>query len=136
MRLNSGYERSAASRNDPRVVQMQHFVEHDVFEREAGRTRVVEDAYPGFNTLSQQTFWDAATRKVILDRVHKVPPIRFFTRLRLTWLRQSAIGFCRIAMRRTRFPFCHGSMSDCTKIGMRAIALRICRRTGKPIAWV
>ena len=35
--------------------------------------------YPGFNTLSQQTFWDAATRKVILDRVHKVPPIRFFT---------------------------------------------------------
>jgi hypothetical protein len=35
--------------------------------------------YPGFSTLSQQTFWDAATRKVILDRVHSVPSIRFFS---------------------------------------------------------
>jgi hypothetical protein len=35
--------------------------------------------YPGFSTLSQQSFWDAATRKVVVDRVAKVPPIRFFT---------------------------------------------------------
>ncbi len=35
--------------------------------------------YPGYSTLSQQDFWDAATRKVVLDRVNKVPPIRFFT---------------------------------------------------------
>jgi hypothetical protein len=35
--------------------------------------------YPGFDTLSQQEFWDEATRSVVLDRVHNVPPIRFFT---------------------------------------------------------
>ena len=35
--------------------------------------------YPGFSTLSQQAFWDEATRKVVLDRVHNVPPIRFFS---------------------------------------------------------
>lgn len=35
--------------------------------------------YPGYHTLSQQAFWDAATREVILHRVNNVPPIRFFT---------------------------------------------------------
>jgi len=35
--------------------------------------------YPGFNTLSQQSFWDEATRKIVLDRVENVPPIRFFS---------------------------------------------------------
>ncbi len=35
--------------------------------------------YPGFSTLSQQPFWDEATRKTVLDRVEHVPPIRFFT---------------------------------------------------------
>jgi hypothetical protein len=35
--------------------------------------------YPGFHTLDQQKYWDAATRKVVLDRVANVPPIRFFT---------------------------------------------------------
>ncbi|GAC1447726.1 MAG: hypothetical protein PVSMB4_03740 [Ktedonobacterales bacterium] len=34
--------------------------------------------YPGFNTLSQQAFWDEATRTVVLQRVNDVPPIRFF----------------------------------------------------------
>ncbi len=35
--------------------------------------------YPGYRTLSQQKFWDAKTREVILDRVNNVPPIRFFS---------------------------------------------------------
>jgi Gluconate 2-dehydrogenase subunit 3 len=35
--------------------------------------------YPGFQTLSQQAYWDEATRKVVLARVQQVPPIRFFT---------------------------------------------------------
>ncbi|GAC1391127.1 MAG: hypothetical protein NVS4B11_05510 [Ktedonobacteraceae bacterium] len=35
--------------------------------------------YPGFSTLSQQSFWDEATRTTVLDRVEHVPPIRFFT---------------------------------------------------------
>lgn len=34
--------------------------------------------YPGFSTLGQQRFWDAATREVIRKRVHEIPPIRFF----------------------------------------------------------
>ncbi len=34
--------------------------------------------YPGFSTLSQQKFWDAKTREVVLDRVNNVPEIRFF----------------------------------------------------------
>ncbi len=35
--------------------------------------------YPGFSTMSQQKYWDAATRKVITDRLTNTPPIRFFT---------------------------------------------------------
>lgn len=35
--------------------------------------------YPNYHTLSQQAFWDEATRKVIRERVEHVPPIRFFT---------------------------------------------------------
>lgn len=34
--------------------------------------------YPGFSTLSQQAFWDDATRQVVHDRVVNIPPIRFF----------------------------------------------------------
>ena len=36
--------------------------------------------YPGYRTLDQQKFWDAKTREVVLDRVNKIPPIRFFNR--------------------------------------------------------
>jgi hypothetical protein len=35
--------------------------------------------YPGFSTLSQQAYWDEATRNVVLNRVSNIPPIRFFT---------------------------------------------------------
>ena len=35
--------------------------------------------YPGFSTLAQHAFWDEATRRLVLDRVEQVPPIRFFT---------------------------------------------------------
>jgi hypothetical protein len=35
--------------------------------------------YPGFSTLAQQRFWDAETRRVVLARVEKTPPIRFFS---------------------------------------------------------
>lgn len=34
--------------------------------------------YPGFSTLDQQAFWDKATRDLVLDRVHNLPPIKFF----------------------------------------------------------
>ncbi len=35
--------------------------------------------YPGFSTLSQQAFWDDATRRLVLERMTKSIPIRFFT---------------------------------------------------------
>jgi Gluconate 2-dehydrogenase subunit 3 len=35
--------------------------------------------YPGYNTLSQRQFWDAATREAVEQRVYEVPEIRFFT---------------------------------------------------------
>jgi hypothetical protein len=35
--------------------------------------------YPGFSTLSQKKYWDAATRKVVEERVSRQKPIRFFT---------------------------------------------------------
>ncbi|HEX5413893.1 MAG TPA: gluconate 2-dehydrogenase subunit 3 family protein [Terriglobia bacterium] len=35
--------------------------------------------YPGFSTLSQKSFWDEATRNVVMARVEKVPPVRFFS---------------------------------------------------------
>lgn len=46
-----------------------------------GRTlepRAQPGYYPGFSTLAQQAFWDEATRRVVLERVHDPPPIRFF----------------------------------------------------------
>jgi hypothetical protein len=35
--------------------------------------------YPGFRTLDQQNYWDAATRKLVLERATRSIPIRFFT---------------------------------------------------------
>jgi Gluconate 2-dehydrogenase subunit 3 len=35
--------------------------------------------YPGYRTLSQKKFWDAATRDEVEKRVYKVPDIRFFS---------------------------------------------------------
>jgi hypothetical protein len=35
--------------------------------------------YPGFHTLNQQNYWDSATRKVVLDRITRCQPIRFFS---------------------------------------------------------
>ena len=34
--------------------------------------------YPDYDVLEQARHWDEVTRRVVLDRVHNVPPIRFF----------------------------------------------------------
>jgi hypothetical protein len=34
--------------------------------------------YPAADVLAQRGHWDEATRRVVLDRVHNVPPFRFF----------------------------------------------------------
>jgi hypothetical protein len=35
--------------------------------------------YPGYSVLKQKWHWDEATRDVVLARVERIPPLRFFT---------------------------------------------------------
>jgi hypothetical protein len=43
-----------------------------------GTTPQGHGRYPDFDLLEQVEHWDEVTRRVVLDRVAKVPPIRFF----------------------------------------------------------
>jgi hypothetical protein len=57
-------------------------IEHWVTDTKSGEPRPpVSDPgyYPGYHTMNQRAFWDAATRELIEKRVNQVPPIRFFT---------------------------------------------------------
>jgi Gluconate 2-dehydrogenase subunit 3 len=38
----------------------------------------LRNRYPDADVLSQRGHWDDATRRVVMDRVHNVPPYRFF----------------------------------------------------------
>jgi hypothetical protein len=49
--------------------------------------------YPDYDVLSQAKHWDAVTREVVLDRVERTPPVRFFTPAETTTLR----AFCDTA---------------------------------------
>jgi Gluconate 2-dehydrogenase subunit 3 len=44
-----------------------------------GTTPQMYGRYPDWDVLSQQKHWDIVTRNVVLDRVQKVPPFRFFS---------------------------------------------------------
>jgi hypothetical protein len=44
-----------------------------------GTTPQMHGRYPDYDVLSQVEHWDEATRRVVLERVEKVPPIRFFS---------------------------------------------------------
>jgi hypothetical protein len=35
--------------------------------------------YPDYDVMAEADHWDEVTRRLVLDRVHNVPPIRFFT---------------------------------------------------------
>src|SRR5690242_11865143 len=50
--------------------------------------------YPDYDVLEQASHWDEATRKVVLDRVENVPPIRFFSGTEVPTLK----GFCDCAL--------------------------------------
>jgi hypothetical protein len=52
-----------------------------------GRSR-----YPDYDVLEQARHWDDVTRKVVLDRVNEVPPLRFFDEREATALR----AFCDV----------------------------------------
>jgi Gluconate 2-dehydrogenase subunit 3 len=44
-----------------------------------GVTPQMVGRYPEYNVLAESDHWDEATRRVVLDRVENVPPIRFFS---------------------------------------------------------
>ena len=43
-----------------------------------GRTPQMHGRYPDYDVLEQAQHWDEVTRRMVLDRVHKVPAMRFF----------------------------------------------------------
>jgi hypothetical protein len=45
-----------------------------------GVTPQMHGRYPDYDVLEQAPHWDDQTREVVLDRVHRVPAIRFFSR--------------------------------------------------------
>jgi hypothetical protein len=44
-----------------------------------GITPQMHGRYPDFNVLDEIDHWDEVTRRLVLERVERVPPIRFFT---------------------------------------------------------
>ncbi|HUA03710.1 MAG TPA: gluconate 2-dehydrogenase subunit 3 family protein [Solirubrobacteraceae bacterium] len=44
-----------------------------------GITPQMRGRYPDYNVLDEADRWDEVTRRLVLDRVQNVPPIRFFT---------------------------------------------------------
>jgi hypothetical protein len=66
-------------------MKTEEYVDHLMHPRDASSeggvpARRQPGYYPGFSTLSQKPFWDAATRKLIVDRVEKRHEIKFFSR--------------------------------------------------------
>jgi hypothetical protein len=51
----------------------------DVERQRRGTAPQNAGRYPDFDVLSQVDHWDDLTRRVVVDRVENVPPIRFFT---------------------------------------------------------
>jgi hypothetical protein len=51
---------------------------HDLHQKK-GTTPQMVGRYPEFDVLEDTSHWDEVTRRVVLDRVDNVPPIRFFT---------------------------------------------------------
>jgi Gluconate 2-dehydrogenase subunit 3 len=43
-----------------------------------GTTPQLHGRYPDYDVLAEIDHWDEVTRRVVLDRVHNVPPFRFF----------------------------------------------------------
>jgi hypothetical protein len=44
-----------------------------------GVTPQMHGRYPDFNVLDEADHWDDVTRKVVMERLEQVPPVRFFT---------------------------------------------------------
>jgi hypothetical protein len=51
----------------------------DLPRQRRGTTPQLVGRYPDYDVLSQAGHWDEVTRRVVLDRLERVPPILFFT---------------------------------------------------------
>jgi hypothetical protein len=65
-----------------------------------GVTPQLHGRYPDYNVLDEAEHWDEATRRVVLDRIENVPPIRFFTADEARTLG----AFCDVVMAQDREP--------------------------------
>ena len=66
----------------------------------SGVTPQMHGWYPDYNVLEETDHWDEATRRVVLDRIENVPPIRFFTEPEAHTLGV----FCDVVMAQDREP--------------------------------
>ena len=66
----------------------------------SGITPQMHGRYPDFNVLDEVDHWDEVTRRLVLERVERVPPIRFFT-----YGETATLGaFCDVVMAQDREP--------------------------------
>jgi hypothetical protein len=65
-----------------------------------GITPQMHGRYPDYNILDEADHWDEETRRLVLNRIEEVPPIRFFTRDEATTLGV----FCDLVMAQDREP--------------------------------
>jgi hypothetical protein len=72
----------------------------DLPRQRNGVTPQMHGRYPDYNVLDEMDHWDPATRKVVLERVEKVPPIRFFSEDEARTLG----AFCDVVMAQDREP--------------------------------
>jgi hypothetical protein len=56
--------------------------------------------YPGYDVLDEVDHWDEVTRRIVLERVARVPPIKFFTGPEAATLG----AFCDVVMAQDREP--------------------------------
>ena len=69
-----------------RLPEQAHADPYDLPRQRRGITPQMHGRYPDYDVLEQQDHWDEVTRKLILDRVHEVPEIRFFDEAELETL--------------------------------------------------
>jgi hypothetical protein len=62
-----------------RLPEQAHADPYELPRQRRGVTPQLHGRYPDYDVLEQQNHWDEVTRKVVLDRVHNVPEIRFFS---------------------------------------------------------
>jgi hypothetical protein len=72
----------------------------DLPRQRNGITPQMHGRYPDYNVLDEADHWDEVTRRLVTDRIDKVPPIRFFTAGEVTTLTR----FCDLMLAQDREP--------------------------------